>query len=478
MNLRIDVYILGWILMLVAAFQLLPLAAALTFKEPPLPFCLSAAIAVLSGFACVTLTRSRDRQVRTRDGFLIVGFGWLAASLFGALPYLFSGRLGPVDALFESVSGFTTTGSTVVVSLEGWPHGLLLWRSLTQWLGGMGIILFTIAVLPLIGIGGMQLFRAEVPGPVKDKIRPRLAETARQLWLIYVGLTVAECLLLVSAGLSPFEAICHSLTTLATGGFSTNDLSVGGIGSPLVQWIVTAFMLIAGMNFVLHYRILSGRLREVSRDGELRYFLGVVLVASVMVIAALLNGGRGFEESLRLGTFQVVSILTTTGYVTADFEQWAPVTHLVFLVLMVLGGMSGSTGGGVKSLRALLGLRALRASFSRILHRHAVVSVKYAGKPVSEDVLAGIWAFFTAYFLIAAAAALVVATAGYDLETAFSASLSAIGNIGPGLGAIGAHDNFAHFPALVKLTLAFCMIAGRLEVFTLLILFFPRFWRT
>ncbi len=477
MNVRLDLYILGWLLALVGILQGLPAAVTLWYGEPLLPYVLSGAVPLACGLGLTAATRTDDWRIRPRDGFLIVGCGWIMASCFGALPYLFTYTLGPIDAVFESVSGFTTTGSTVLSGLGELPRGLLFWRSFTQWIGGMGIILFTIAILPLLGIGGMQLFKAEVPGPIADKLRPRLVDTARRLWLIYVGLTVAECVALLLAGLGPFEAICHSFTTLATGGFSTRDLSVGAFHSPAVEWIITVFMLMAGTNFVLHYRLLSGRALEVWRDAELRYFLTVVMAATAVVTIMLLGPERGPGEAIRLAVFQVTSILTTTGYVTADFEFWPNLVHLVFIVLMVLGGMSGSTGGGVKSLRALLGIRALRVSFARILHPRMIRTVKYGGRPVGEDVLAGIWAFFTAYFITAAAAAAVVAACGYDLLTAFSAALTAIGNVGPGLGQVGAYDNFAHLPGVVKLVLAFCMLAGRLEVFTLLVLLSPHFWR-
>jgi len=310
-----------------------------------------------------------------------------------------------------------------------------------------------------------------------DKVAPRLVETARRLWLVYVGFTIAEMIALVTVGVTPFEALCHSFTTLATGGFSTRDLSVGAFESNAVEWIVTFFMLCAGMNFVLHYRLLTGRVRTVLHDGELRYFLVVTVIAVAVVSVTLLASGEGGEAALRLGAFQVASLLTTTGYVTADFERWAPLAHFVLVVLMVLGGMSGSTSGGVKSLRALLGLRALNVSVERLLHPHAVRSVKYAGQRVPDEVLAGIWGFFTAYLLITFAGAAVMAGYGYDLETSFSAALTAIGNVGPGLGEVGAYDNFAPIPGPAKVVLAGCLLAGRLEVFTLLMLFVPRFWR-
>lgn len=478
MNFRLVSYVLGLLLGILGLFQLLPVVTALWYRESSLPYLFSATLVFGVGLLLVRNGRTRDWRIRPRDAFLIVGGGWVLCSIFGALPYVITGTLGPIDAFFESVAGFTTTGSTVLSGLDQRPHSLLLWRSFTQWIGGMGIILFTIALLPLLGIGGMQLFKAEVPGPVAEKVRPRLVDTARHLWFIYVGLTVAEWGLLLLAGMEPFDALCHALTTLPTGGFSTHDLSVGGFGSATVEWIITFFMLISGINFFHHYRLLSGQVRGVWGDGELRLFLGVTLGAVGVVTISLLRADHAFADALRLSAFQVVSVVTTTGYVSANFELWSSLTHFVFIVLMILGGMSGSTGGGIKSLRALLAIRALRSSFGRLLHPRAVLVVKYGGKAVDSDVLAGIWAFFSAYFLLAAAAAAVLTMVGYDLVTAFSAALTALGNVGPGLGEVGAYDNFAHMPALAKLVLCFCMLAGRLEVFTLLVLISPRFWRT
>lgn len=477
MNLRLDLHVLGCLLALLGGFQVPVAATALLLGEPASPYFASLALAAGSGLVLARATRTQDRRVRPRDGFLIVGSAWILASIFGAVPFLVSGALAPIDAFFEAASGFTTTGSTVMTGIAAAPRSLLLWRSMTQWVGGMGIILFTIAILPLLGIGGMQLFKAEVPGPVADKVRPRVAETARQLWLIYVGITLAEWVALRLAGMGTFDALCHAFTTLATGGFSTQDLSVGAYGSAAIEWIVTAFMLVAGMNFVLHYRLVAGRSREVFADAELRYFLVVVAGAVAIVTVALLRSGHDLERALRLAAFQSVSILTTTGYATADFESWPSLTHLVFLLLMVLGGMSGSTGGGVKSLRALLGLRVLAASVERLVHPRAVRPVKYGGRPVPEEVLAGVWSFFTAYFLIAALATGLIAAYGYDLITAGSAALTALGNVGPGFGAVGAYDNFAHLPGPLKIVLSLCMIAGRLEVFTLVALVSPAFWR-
>ena len=477
MNRRFDFYILGWLLLLDAAFLCLPLLASVMYRESPLPYLAAIGFAGVVGFALVNFYPPVDRHIRPRDGFLVVSGAWMAVSLVGAVPYLLTGALGPVDALFESISGFTTTGSTVIVDTTIVPRALLLWRAMTQWLGGMGIILFTIAILPLLGIGGMQLFKAEVPGPVADKVRPRLAATARTLWFVYVGFTAAEWVALRLAGLSGFDALCHSFTTLATGGFSTENTSVGAFSSATVEWIVIFFMLLAGINFVLHYRLLTGHIKSVWRDNELRYFLGVVVAATAILVVSVHEPGARIADSLRDSAFQTVSILTTTGYVTTDFEGWATLPLLVLLCLMVLGGMSGSTGGGVKSLRALLAVRSLRTTLHRLIHPHAVRPVKYGGAVVSESVLSGIWAFLTAYLLIGLIGAAVVAAYGYDLLTAISAAMTAIGNVGPGLGEVGAYDNFAHFPGLAKVVLAALMLFGRLEIFTLLALFSREFWR-
>ena len=477
MNLRLDLHLLGGLLALVGVFQCLPVGAAILFQENPWPYVASAFITLLSGILLFSATYTQNPQIRPRDGFFVVSCAWVLTSVFCALPYVTTGTFHPVNAFFESVAGLTTTGSTVFARIEGVPRSLLLWRSFSQWLGGMGIILFTIAILPLMGIGGMQLFKAEVPGPIADKLRPRVTETARRLWYIYVGFTATECVALRLAGMNWYEAICHAFTTMSTGGFSTRTASIGAFHSAAVEWILIVFMLMAGVNFVLHYQMWVGRRWIAWRDGEFRYYSWVVLGASAVVAGTLWLSDVPPGSAVRSGAFQVVSILTTTGYVTKDMDRWPFLVQFILLSLMFLGGMSGSTSGGVKSLRALIGLRALRATFDRLLHPQAVCPVKHGGRPVSAKVLEDIWAFFAAYFLIIVVAAAVVTAYGYDLITAISAAMTSISNVGPGLGDIGATENFAHFPTLVKLVLAGCMIAGRLEVFTLFVLFLPAFWR-
>jgi len=476
-NLRFCSLLFSYLLVLSGIFLLIPTLAALLFGESLLPYALPAATAILVGLVASMKIRPENRRIHPRDGFLVVSGAWLLISAVGASPYVIAGALGPVDAFFESVSGFTTTGSTVVVDINALDRALVLWRALTQWLGGMGIILFTIAILPLLGIGGMQLFKAEVPGPVADKVQPRLANTARALWGIYLGLTFCEWSALRIAGMNGYEALCHSFTTLATGGFSTRNTSVGEFQSPAIEWIIVFFMLCAGMNFVLHYKALTGRLSEVWKDAELRYFLGVVFTATILFTMVVHEPHKRLLDSIRLSAFQTVSLLTTTGYVTTNFELWPNLALLTAIILLVLGGMSGSTGGGIKSLRALLAFRSLKTTIHRLIHPHAVRPVKYGGGVVEESVLSSIWAFLTAYIILGVIGAGVVAAYDYDVLTSITASLTALGNVGPGLGEVGAYDNFAHFPSTIKIVLSILMLFGRLEIFTLLALCSREFWK-
>lgn len=477
MNRRFDLHLLGWLSVFLGGMLLLFVPLSWVWGEPARPWALSATTAALLGAALVSTTRTHDRRLHPKDGFLVVTGAWLLASVMGALPYVLHGTLGPVDALFETVSGFTTTGSTVIADTEVLARSLLLWRAFTQWLGGMGIILFTIAILPLLGIGGMQLFRAEVPGPVDEKLHPRLATTARMLWGIYVGFTAAEWLGLRLLGVSGYEALCHAFTTMATGGFSTRNRSIGEFGSPAVEWWITLFMILAGVNFVLHFKVLQGRLREVAGDVELRWFAAILAASVIILTTSLHRPGVPLADTVRAATFQTASIVSTTGFVTADFEVWPSLAQFTLLVLMLVGGMSGSTGGGPKSLRIVLAVTSLRAAVHRAIHPRAIVPVKYHGEVVDDDVLAGVWGFLLAYALIAVAATGIVAAHGYDLLTAFSATLTTLGNVGPGIGEVGAYDNFAHFPPAVKVTLSAAMFVGRLEIFTVLALLSRRFWR-
>ncbi len=479
MNLRLDVEILGWLLVGVGVLQLPPLLLAIGLGEPALPFAQSAAAALLLGLSVALSSRTADRRMRTRDGFLVVSGAWILACLFGTLPFLLTGSLGFIDALFESTSGFTTTGATVMSRIEGSPESLLLWRAITQWLGGMGIIVFAIAVLPLLGVGGMNLFQAEVPGPIADKLTPRIADTARRLWLIYAGLTTLAVGVYWALGMSLFESVCHAFTSVATGGFSTRDASIAAFSSPAIEWSAVLFMCLGGINFVLLWQLLRGELRGVARDAELRLYLGALVLGIAVSAFALWRAdpGAALEPTLRSVAFQVVSIATTTGYATANWELWPALAQFVVLLFMVVGAMAGSTSGGVKSLHLLLAWRKLRAVLAVSTHRHAVVSIDYRDRPVPDAVVTGVFAFLSAYIGLVGLGALAMAASGADLLTAITASLSAVGNVGPAFGSVGPTDHYAHLPGFAKATLLFCMVAGRLEIFTFLVVFAPSFWR-
>ncbi len=477
MHIRLALRIVAALSALMAVFLLLPLGLALLRSEPFFPFVVASAVALAFAGAGAYLGRNARGNLSTRDGFLVVCMGWVSASAIAALPYVASGHLGPVDAWFEAVSGITTTGSTILTDIEALPRSILLWRSFTQWIGGMGIILFTIAILPLLGVGGMQLFKAEVPGPVADKISPRLAVTARNLWMIYVGLTALEWLLLFLGGMPALDALDHSFTTLATGGFSPRNASIAAYDSHFIRVVIIVFMFLAGTNFVLHFKAVTGRVRDVFSDEEFRWYLALIAIFLFPATLLLTLRGTPFLQALEDSAFTVISLMTTTGYATADFELWPLAMHGAIVILLVLGGMAGSTGGGVKTMRTLLAFRALRSSFRRMEHPHAVRPVVYRRRPVPAEVLAAIWGFFAAYILLAVIGMLVINLHGIDLVTSWTASMTALGNVGPGLGEVGPTDNFAWMSAPVKLVLSFLMLCGRLELYTVLLLFAPSFWR-
>jgi len=477
LNVLRDLQILGWLLVVIAAAQLIPAAGSLVWGEPALPFLASAIAAAVPGLLIAFASQPTHDRVRVRDGFVLASGAWLLAAFFGALPYVMTGTLHPLDAFFESVAGFTTTASSVVRSVEALPRSLLLWRSMTQWLGGVGVLIVAVALLPFLGIGGMQLFASDEARSTADSGRPRFAAVARRLFGVYLGLTAFAFVLLLIAGLGSFDAICHALTSVSTGGFSTRDGSVGSFGSRAVEWVIVIVMFLGATNFVIHYRIVSGRGAKLWYDGEFRYYVGAIAITSALVGWSISGGTNASDDVARPAIFQTLSMLSGTGYYSADYTRWGGLAQLLLLSVMVLGGMSGSTTGGIKSLRLLIGIRALRHSFTMLLHPHAVHRVKYAGRAIPDDVIAAIWAFMTAFFAIVGLAAAIVASAGYDLVTAISVAFSVTSNVGPALGAAGPGSNFADFPDYAKYGLCFCMLAGRLDVFTILVLLQPKFWR-
>jgi trk system potassium uptake protein TrkH len=376
------------------------------------------------------------------------------------------------------MSGFTTTGSTILTDIEAMPPSLLLWRSLTQWLGGMGIIVLSLAILPMLGVGGMQLFKAEVPGPTTDRLKPRIQDTAKLLWGVYVLLTGAEVVLLMTGGMSFFDGLNHAFTTMATGGFSTRNASVAAYDSAYVDWIITFFMFLAGVNFSLHYLALRGRIGDFIRNEEFLFYSGLVMVGTILI--TLLNMGStypDFLDNLRFSAFQVVSIITTTGFGTADYELWPVLCQYLLVFSMFIGGCAGSTGGGMKVARILLLFKHAQVQVFRLIHPRAVRLVKLGERPVDKEVMQSILGFFALYLGVFVAASFIMAGVGMDLTSAGASVIATLSNIGPGLGSVGPVDNFAHVPAFGKLVLAFCMLLGRLELFTVLVLVFPSFWR-
>jgi trk system potassium uptake protein TrkH len=479
MNITLTMRILGALLLFLAIALLVPVPFAWIYGDGGAgAFFLAAIIAAGCGGLLFSQFQS-EADLSVREGFAVVTFGWTFFALFGALPFVFSGAIPSfVDAFFETMSGFTTTGSTILTDIEAMPPSLLLWRSLTQWLGGMGIIVLSLAILPMLGVGGMQLFKAEVPGPTADRLKPRIQDTAKLLWGVYVLLTVAEVLLLMAGGMSFFDGINHAFTTMATGGFSTRNASIAAYDSAYIDWIVTLFMFLAGVNFSLHYLALRGRIGDFLRNEEFLFYTGLALGGTLLVV--LFNMGtiyNGFFDNLRFSAFQVVSIMTTTGFGTADYELWPVLCQYLLVFSMFIGGCAGSTGGGIKVARILLLFKHAQVQLFRLIHPRAVRLVKLGDRPVDKDVMQSILGFFALFMGVFVAASFLMAAIGMDLPSAGAAVIATLSNIGPGLGSVGPVDNFAHVPAPGKLVLTFCMLLGRLELFTVLVLVFPSFWR-
>lgn len=438
------------------------------------PICLSVGLAVLSAF----FGRNVPIRLSGRDGFLLVSLAWAFTAVLGASPFVLSGYVPSwTDAIFESASGFTTTGASILSNIEALPRSLLLWRSMTHWLGGMGIVVLTVALLPLLGVGGFQLLKAETPGPEKDKVTPKITQTAKILWLIYLGLTALQTLLLMVGGMDWFDAINHSFATMATGGFSTKNASVGYYKSPYIEAVITIFMVLAGVNFSLFYRLLRGKVADLWNNSELRAYLMVFFVASLAVAVSLLPAYGSFATAFRYASFQVASILTTTGFMSTDFDRWVPFAKAVLLLTMFVGGCSGSTGGGIKVVRVVVLFKQAGNEIRRLLYPRGVFSVRLNGKVGRKDVVYGVAGFVLLYLTLVLGVTLVVASSGADLITSLSGALATVGNIGPGFDAVGPAQNYAAFPDYVKWTFSFAMIAGRLELWTVFVLFSREFWR-
>ena len=453
------------------------LVAVLYGDSDAIAFFLAGSVTLVLGGGTYLSTRFDD-EVTLREGFAIVTMAWVTTAIFGSLPYIFSGVVdSPVPALFESMSGFTTTGATVFSDIEALPHGILLWRSMTHWIGGMGIIVLVIAVLPYLGIGGMQLFRAEVSGPAPERLRPRITQTAKLLWLVYFGMTAAIGLLYLLGGMSSFDAINHAFSTVATGGFSTKNTSFAEMSS-FIQWVTIIFMYIGGVNYALHFRAITGDMRYL-QDEEWKFFtIVLVSAASIVITLNFLAGDAAGEQVIRDGIFQVLAITTTTGYVSADYDLWVPGARMVLFALFFFGGMAGSTSGGVKALRVMLLLKQAANELRKHLHPRAILVTRIGGNPIKEEVAARVVGFLMLYLILCMAGALALAMTGIEPLTAISGSIASVGNVGPSFAGLGPTDNYGWMsePGLGVLT--FLMLVGRLEIYTVLLLFHPELWKS
>jgi trk system potassium uptake protein TrkH len=481
MNWKVIVNLTGIVLIIVSFFMLLPFGVSLLYKSEdtaPLLYSFALTLAV-GGLFFLSTKRFKKDELRHRDGFIVVTISWLLVALFGNLPYLFSETFSTfTDSYFEAMAGFTTTGASVLNDIENTPEGILFWRSLTQWLGGMGIVLFSLAILPMLGGGGMQLFKAEVPEITVDKLRPRLIDTAKSLWYIYTSLTAIAAILFILGGMSIYDGICHAFTTLATGGFSTKNASIAHFGSPYIDIVTTIFMFLAGVNYTIYFYAFKGDMSKFAKSDEFKFYLRVTLVATALMALNLWH--RNYDtlhESLRFALFQVVSIMTTTGYSTADYALWTPFAQILLVTLMFFGGMIGSTGGGMKQVRILLILKQAYRELYQLIHPRAVTALKLDAKHLPKEILGSIWGFIFLFIIIMVIATLGLSISGLDTKTAATTVISALSNVGPALGSAGPAENYASLPSLAKWILIFCMLVGRLEVYTVIILLVPHFWK-
>ncbi|MBN1820836.1 MAG: TrkH family potassium uptake protein [Prolixibacteraceae bacterium] len=479
-NLKLIFRVLGFLVLVEGLAMLLALLVSIIYKEDDLNafFIISSGCIVL-GLAVVFFTRKSSKKIGKREGFTIVSLVWIVFSIFGSLPYMINGYIPDfTNAFFETMSGFTTTGSSILRDIEALPHGILFWRSISQWLGGMGIIVLSLAVLPIFGIGGMQLYAAEVPGPAPDKISPKIKQTAKMLWGIYLILTVSEAILLWVGGMSFFDSICHSFTTMATGGFSTKQASIAHWDSPFIHYVIIIFMFLAGTNFSLTFSALNGKFIRVFKDEEFKYYISFIGIFTLIIFAGLLISQLyGVEKSFRDALFQVVSIITTTGYVTADYLLWHPFLTILIFSLFFFGGSAGSTGGGIKIMRIVILLKNSYYELKRMIHPHAVIPVRFNNHSVDSKIVTNVLAFFILYFLIFIVGSVIFTIMEPDMPSAMGAVATCLGNIGPGLGNVGPVENFYHIAPAGKWFLSGLMLLGRLELLTVLVLFSPSFWK-
>ncbi|MCG8688500.1 MAG: TrkH family potassium uptake protein [Desulfobacterales bacterium] len=474
--------IIGILLFVLGLSMSVPLICSLYFKDGALTGHATAmAITMAMGALLVLASIKANDQtyINQKEGITVVALGWFGIGLFGALPFFMAPDFTSyTDAFFESVSGFTTTGSSIMTNIEGAAPSILLWRSLIQWLGGMGIIVLSLAILPFLGVGGIQLYKAEVPSPLPDKLTPRLSDSAKILWVVYAGMTIVLIVLLYLGGMPLFESICHGLTTLPTGGFSPKNASIAHYNSAYFDYTITIFMLLAGINFSLHYQLLRGKPLAFWKDSECRFFLSVVAVFTLIMTWNTWGPVYGsFLQAFRFASFQVASIITTTGFATSDYEQFPGLSQAIIFFCMFMGASAGSTGGGMKCARILVCVKYFYRELFKLIHPRSISHIKVNNTLISEDLLRSIMGFLALYILVFVLATILLAAMGVDFITALGATASCIGNIGPGFGTVGPVENFAHLPQAGKWLLSWCMLAGRLEIYTVIILLVPEFWK-
>ncbi|MBI2620567.1 MAG: TrkH family potassium uptake protein [Ignavibacteriales bacterium] len=483
MRIRPILSVLGFLLVIVSLAMLTALFFSFHYDEDFRPLLFSGLITFAVGILLMRSFRRVEPEegLGIREGFAIVTFGWVIAPVFGCLPFILSGAIPSfTDAYFEALSGFTTAGASILRDVEAMPKGELYWRCLTQWLGGLGIIVMALAILPLLGVGGMQLFKAEVAGPTKDKLTPRVAETARLLWGVYVLVTAAEVMMLMVGGVSFYDALCHSFTTIATGGFSTKNASIASFNSAYVDGVVTLFMFVGATNFALHFSALKGGVKGYFRDNEWMFFTVSFLVAvAIMTLVVAPSSYEGdYPAAFRYVAFNLMSVMSTTGYATADFALWAPMAQAALLFLMFPGGCAGSTSGGMKSIRVLLLLKTAMNELKKLIHPKAVVPMRYNGRVVDQEVLMTIAGFIILFLVTFSTATIILTLTGLDIVSSMSGVVACMSTVGPGLGAVGPMANYADLSDLAKWTLSVCMLVGRLELFTVFVLFSKSFWKS
>ena len=482
-NTKLLLKTLGALLLIEAIFMGIPALVSWLYHEADWQvFLLSTGITFVFGLIGILAGRKAEKHVSEREGYLIVALVWIVFSFFGMMPYYLSGAIPTfTDAFFETMAGFTTTGATIIPDVEAMTHGVLLWRALTQWLGGLGIIVLCIALLPMFGLGGMQLYAAEVTGVTYEKISPRIADTAKRMWGIYLLLTLSEMLLLWLCGMDGFDATCHSLSTIATGGYSTKNTSLMGY-SPAIQYIVAVYMLLSGINFALIIYVFMGKPLRLWKDEETRWYLGAVLLFGILISVGLLltrhnYTGSGFEEAFRHGFFMVIAAISSTGYAVSDYMTWHVVLWVVLFFLMFTGASSGSTSGGIKWVRLAIIFKNGRMEFKRRIHPNAILPVKLNGKPVSQQTINNVMAFMIIYVMVILITVVVFCACGLGFDEAIGTTVSAIGNVGISIGSYGPTGTYACFPTVGKWVMTFVMLIGRLEIFTVLMLFSPQLWK-